>query len=122
LTTNEGIAKYGKFPLTSYMASSDDIGFGSDEDDLETSARTWKNLSKQLTTEGYREGLDKGKEDSLQAAFDDGYKSGYSSSQRLSELRGFLSALLLQKTNSDPELCIKINAVISKLNDTLMQS
>lgn len=50
LTTNEGIAKYGKFPLTSYMASSDDIGFGSDEDDLETSARTWKNLSKQLTT------------------------------------------------------------------------
>lgn len=49
--------------------------------------------------EGYREGLAEGKEGKLQEGFDQGYLSGFKESQNLAEMKGFLSAVMLQSTD-----------------------
>ncbi len=67
-----------------------------------------------LFKQGYREGLMEGKERKLQEGFDQGYLSGFKASQNLAEIKGFLSALMLNRT-TDPKLCEKLRTIIADM-------
>ncbi len=65
--------------------------------------------------QGYLEGLTEGKEQKLQEGFDQGYLAGFQQSQRLAEIKGFLSAIML-KNSSDVQLSEKIKTAIAEIN------
>ena len=50
---------------------------------------------------GFQEGVTEGKDRKLQEGFDSGYKSGFSQIQRSSELKGFLSSILMKLPTED---------------------
>ena len=62
------------------------------EEDLVLAAREWEGLEARARTGGYREGRDRGLEDSLQGVFDLGYREGFRRGRRLGRLRGRLAA------------------------------
>lgn len=66
--------------------------------------------------QGYLEGLTEGKEQKLQEGFDQGYLAGFQQSQRLAEIKGFLSAIML-KNSSDVQLSEKFKTAIAEINN-----
>ena len=66
------------------------------DEDLVLAAREWKEIESRARTGGYREGRDRGQEDSLQEGFDQGYREKFRRGRRLGRLRGRLAARRLR--------------------------
>ena len=62
------------------------------EEGLVLAAREWEGLQARARTGGFREGRDRGLDDSLQGVFDLGYREGFRRGRRLGRLRGRLAA------------------------------
>ncbi|EFX71228.1 hypothetical protein DAPPUDRAFT_309156 [Daphnia pulex] len=88
----------------------------SDSDDGNVSKLTWNKLQNACHSQGYLEGLTEGKERKLQEGFDQGYLAGIQQSQRLAEVKGFLSAIML-KNSSDVQLSDKFKTAIAAINN-----
>ncbi|GAB9474571.1 hypothetical protein Gpo141_00011691 [Globisporangium polare] len=75
---------------------SDDDGFGDflseDEEECALQVQEMAALERKMKTAGIRDGIEFGKEDTLQQGFDQGFSVGAVSSYRFSVLRGALSA------------------------------
>ncbi|KAM8967054.1 protein YAE1 homolog [Pelodytes ibericus] len=88
--------------------------FDEEADEMNLLQKDWKKSMENRLKEGYRDGVDAGKENSMQTGFNLGYKFGVNLLMPYGELRGTLSALLTwcQLHNLEP-------AVSTKLNDLL---
>ncbi|KAM9697836.1 protein YAE1 homolog [Dama dama] len=76
--------------------------------------REWRSHMQRRVKEGYRDGIDAGKADTLQQGFNQGYKEGAEVIINYGQLRGTLSALL-----SWCHLHDNSSALISKINNLL---
>jgi hypothetical protein len=65
--------------------------------------------------EGYRNGVEEGKERKVQVGFDQGYKDGFQQSQSSAEVKGFLSAIMLKENKTNPELHEKLKLLVDKI-------
>ncbi|XP_053322236.1 protein YAE1 homolog [Spea bombifrons] len=88
--------------------------FDEDGDELSLLQKDWKRSMEKRLKEGYVDGVDAGKGNSLQSGFNQGYKLGVNMIMPYGEIRGTLSALLTWCQLHDPG-----PAVTTKLNDLL---
>nr|XP_033780096.1 protein YAE1 homolog [Geotrypetes seraphini] len=72
---------------------SDEV-FDEEANELQLAQREWTNVMEQRAKEGYRDGVDAGKEASLQEGFNQGYKQSAQLMVKSGQLRGTLNALL----------------------------
>ncbi|MEE6465718.1 hypothetical protein FKM82_006662 [Ascaphus truei] len=68
--------------------------FDEDGDEMGIMQREWRSSMEKRLKEGYRDGIDAGKENTLQRGFGLGYKQGVNMLMPFGEVRGTLSALL----------------------------
>ncbi|XP_068092488.1 protein YAE1 homolog [Hyperolius riggenbachi] len=68
--------------------------FDEQGDEMTFLHRDWKRSMEKRLKEGYLDGVDAGKENSLQAGFNMGYKEGVNMLIPLGEIRGIISALI----------------------------
>ncbi|XP_075684679.1 protein YAE1 homolog [Rhinoderma darwinii] len=71
----------------------DDV-FDEEADEMKLLQNDWKKSMEKRLKEGYLDGMDAGKDNSLQAGFNLGYKLGVTLLKPCAELRGTLSALM----------------------------
>ena len=62
------------------------------EDELFFAEKDWSKMHQRSMTTGYREGLEKASEDSLQAGFDKAYTEGFKAGVALGGVRGQIAA------------------------------
>ncbi|TRY55814.1 hypothetical protein DNTS_022295 [Danionella cerebrum] len=74
------------------VASSEEV-FDEDVDDISLQNKEWKYNMEKRTQDGFREGIEAGKEASLQVAFNRGYREGASGIIRIAQLKGIMSAI-----------------------------
>ncbi|XP_075067382.1 protein YAE1 homolog [Mixophyes fleayi] len=74
-------------------ASEEEV-FNEGEDEMDILQRDWKRSMEKRLKEGYLDGIEAGKENSLQTGFNLGYKLGVNMLMPCGELRGTLSALV----------------------------
>ncbi|CAM4592386.1 protein YAE1 homolog [Lepidochelys kempii] len=94
---------------------SEDV-FDEDADELHLVQKEWKSTMEKRVKEGYRDGVEAGKELSLQQGFNRGYKQGAELMMTCGQLKGILSALL-----SWCHLNGQISALLSKINNLLAE-
>ncbi|KAJ1200018.1 hypothetical protein NDU88_003847 [Pleurodeles waltl] len=70
----------------------DDV-FDEEVDDMQIMQQEWKSTMEKRVKEGYRDGMDAGKADSLQQGFNEGYKEGLAVLMTSGTLKGCLWAL-----------------------------
>lgn len=70
----------------------DDV-FDEEADDMHISQQEWKSTMEKRVKEGYRDGIDAGKADSLQQGFNEGYREGLAVLMASGTLKGCLWAL-----------------------------
>ncbi|XP_067406499.1 protein YAE1 homolog [Emydura macquarii macquarii] len=92
---------------------SEDV-FDEDADELHLVQKEWKSTMEKRVKEGYRDGVEAGKELSLQQGFNWGYKQGAEMMMTCGQLKGTLSALL-----SWYLLNGHVSALLSKINNLL---
>ncbi|XP_048385337.1 OTU deubiquitinase with linear linkage specificity a [Stegostoma tigrinum] len=92
---------------------SDDV-FDEEADELRLSRNEWNISMGQRLKEGYRDGLNAGRESTLQRGFNQGYQEGVKKILVPSQMKGLLSALLswFQLNGSDPNLLAKVNQLL----------
>ncbi|XP_043544863.1 OTU deubiquitinase with linear linkage specificity a [Chiloscyllium plagiosum] len=92
---------------------SDDV-FDEEADELRPSRNEWNICMGQRLKEGYRDGVNAGRESTLQHGFNQGYQEGVKKMLVLSQIKGLLSALLswFQLNGSDPNLLTKVNQLL----------
>ncbi|KAG6940491.1 protein YAE1 -like protein [Chelydra serpentina] len=92
---------------------SEDV-FDEDADELHLVQKEWKSTMEKRVKEGYRDGVEAGKELSLQQGFNRGYKQGAEMMTTCGQLKGTLSALL-----SWCHLNGQTSVLLSKINNLL---
>lgn len=78
--------------VKSLASGSEDI-FDEDVDDIALQSKEWKQNMEKRSKDGYRDGVDAGKEASLQLGFNDGYREGAIRMKAIGQLKGIASAL-----------------------------
>ena len=82
------------------MGSDSDDGFGdrlsSSDDEGDISQQDLQAMRRNMRTEGYLQGIEAGKERTLQQGFDEGFCAGLRQGQRPAELRALLKCLVAQ--------------------------
>ncbi|XP_067290411.1 OTU deubiquitinase with linear linkage specificity a [Pseudorasbora parva] len=74
------------------VASSEDV-FDEDVDDISLQNKEWKYNMEKRAKDGFRDGIDAGKEASLQAGFNMGYREGATKMTLIGQLKGIMSAV-----------------------------
>ncbi|KAK7123926.1 hypothetical protein R3I93_022131 [Phoxinus phoxinus] len=74
------------------VGSSEDV-FDEDVDDISLQNKEWKYNMEKRAKDGFRDGVDAGKEASLQAGFNMGYREGATKMTVISQLKGIMSAV-----------------------------
>ncbi|XP_067234827.1 OTU deubiquitinase with linear linkage specificity a [Chanodichthys erythropterus] len=74
------------------LASSEDV-FDEDVDDISLQNKEWKYNMEKRAKDGFRDGIDAGKEASLQAGFNMGYREGVTKMTVIGQLKGIMSAV-----------------------------
>ncbi|KAL6462626.1 hypothetical protein MHYP_G00290480 [Metynnis hypsauchen] len=74
------------------VPSSDDV-FDEDVDDISLQNKEWRYNMEKRAKDGYRDGMDAGKEASLQIGFNSGYREGAIQMKTIGQLKGIVSAL-----------------------------
>ncbi|KAL7840569.1 hypothetical protein AOLI_G00258920 [Acnodon oligacanthus] len=74
------------------VPSSDDV-FDEDVDDISLQNKEWRCNMEKRAKDGYRDGMDAGKEASLQIGFNLGYREGAIQMKTIGHLKGIVSAL-----------------------------
>ncbi|XP_056374412.1 protein YAE1 homolog [Hyla sarda] len=89
--------------------------FDEEADELTLVQNDWKKSMEKRLKEGYLDGVDAGKENSLQTGFNLGYKLGVTLLMPCGELRGTLSALVTwcQVHGSDPSTRTKLAELLT---------
>ncbi|XP_053570538.1 protein YAE1 homolog [Bombina bombina] len=77
--------------------------FDEEGDEMSLLQKDWRKSMEHRLKEGYRDGVDAGKETSLQKGFNLGYKLGVNTLMPFGELRGTISALLTWCHHYNPE-------------------
>uniref|UniRef100_UPI00398F470B OTU deubiquitinase with linear linkage specificity a n=1 Tax=Pristiophorus japonicus TaxID=55135 RepID=UPI00398F470B len=92
---------------------SDDV-FDEEADELRLSRNEWNTCMGRRLKEGYRDGLNAGRESTLQRGFNEGYQEGVKKMLVPGQLKGLLSALLswCHLNGSDPNLLAKVNQLL----------
>ncbi|XP_026860173.2 OTU deubiquitinase with linear linkage specificity a [Electrophorus electricus] len=72
--------------------SSDDV-FDEDMDDISLQNKEWSSNMEKRTKDGFRDGVDAGKEASLQVGFNLGYREGAIKIKAVGQLKGIISAV-----------------------------
>ncbi|XP_032875866.1 protein YAE1 homolog [Amblyraja radiata] len=92
---------------------SDDV-FDEEADELRLSRNEWNTCMGQRLKEGYRDGVNAGKESTLQQGFNKGYQEGVKKMLIPGQMKGFLSALLswCHLNRNDPNLVAKVNQLL----------
>uniref|UniRef100_A0A8C8STF8 YAE1 maturation factor of ABCE1 n=1 Tax=Pelusios castaneus TaxID=367368 RepID=A0A8C8STF8_9SAUR len=88
--------------------------FDEDADELHLVQKEWKSTMEKRVKEGYRDGVEAGKDLSLQQGFNRGYKQGAEMMMACGQLKGTLSALL--------SWCLlngHVSALLTKTNNLL---
>uniref|UniRef100_V9L9S5 Essential protein Yae1 N-terminal domain-containing protein n=1 Tax=Callorhinchus milii TaxID=7868 RepID=V9L9S5_CALMI len=95
-------------------AGAEDV-FDEEADELRIEQREWKSRMDRRHKEGYRDGLNAGRESTLQDGFNQGYQEGAKKMLAVGQLKGILSAVLswCQLNRSDPHLITQINQLLS---------
>ncbi|XP_062376674.1 OTU deubiquitinase with linear linkage specificity a [Sardina pilchardus] len=75
------------------LASGNEEIFDEDTDDISLQNKEWKQNMEKRAKDGYRDGVDAGKEASLQLGFNDGYREGAIRMKAIGQLKGIVSAL-----------------------------
>ncbi|KAG5268820.1 hypothetical protein AALO_G00216840 [Alosa alosa] len=75
------------------LASGNEDIFDEDTDDISLQNKEWKQNMEKRAKDGYRDGVDAGKEASLQLGFNDGYREGAIRMKAIGQLKGIVSAL-----------------------------
>ena len=73
---------------------------GSEDEEFSLECRTFEKTQSDMVTEGFRTGLNAGRESSLQEGFNVGYKHTLTASSKLAHLRGKLTAVLCRAHSS----------------------
>ncbi|XP_040209170.1 protein YAE1 homolog [Rana temporaria] len=89
--------------------------FDDEGDEMNLLHREWQKSMENRLKEGYRDGVDAGKEKSLQAGFDLGYKLGVNILMPCGELRGTISALVTwcQVHKPDPTMNTQLGELLA---------
>lgn len=74
------------------VACTEDV-FDEDVDDISLQNKEWKYNMEKRAKDGYRDGIDAGKEASLQVAFNAGYREGTTKMKAIGQLKGIMSAV-----------------------------
>lgn len=74
------------------VGSSEDV-FDEDVDDISLQNKEWKYNMEKRAKDGFRDGIDAGKEASLQAGFNMGYREGATKMTVIGQLKGIMSAV-----------------------------
>ncbi|XP_056306091.1 OTU deubiquitinase with linear linkage specificity a [Danio aesculapii] len=74
------------------VASSEEV-FDEDVDDISLQNKEWKYNMEKRVKDGFREGIDAGKEASLQTGFNMGYREGATKMTVIGQLKGIMSAV-----------------------------
>ncbi|GCB65416.1 OTU deubiquitinase with linear linkage specificity a [Scyliorhinus torazame] len=92
---------------------SDDV-FDEEADELRLSRNEWNISMGQRLKEGYRDGVNAGRESTLQRGFNEGYQEGVKKMLVPGQMKGLLSALLswYHLNGSDPNLLAKVNQLL----------
>ncbi|XP_041046158.1 OTU deubiquitinase with linear linkage specificity a [Carcharodon carcharias] len=92
---------------------SDDV-FDEEADELRLPRNEWNICMGQRLKEGYRDGLNAGRESTLQRGFNEGYQEGVKKMLVPGQTKGLLSALLswCHVNGNDPNLLAKINQLL----------
>ncbi|XP_067837078.1 OTU deubiquitinase with linear linkage specificity a [Heptranchias perlo] len=95
------------------MSQSDDV-FDEEADELRLSRKEWNTSMGKRLKEGHRDGLNAGRESTLQRGFNEGYREGVKKMLVPGQLKGLLSALLswFHLNGSDPNLLAKVNQLL----------
>ncbi|XP_063778564.1 protein YAE1 homolog [Pseudophryne corroboree] len=91
--------------------------FDEGQDEMELVQREWKRSMEQRLREGYLDGIEAGKENSLQTGFNSGYKLGVSMLMPCGELRGTLSALVTwcQVHQLEPSMTTQLGELLTSV-------
>lgn len=91
--------------------------FDEEADEMKLLQNDWKQSMEKRLKEGYVDGMDAGKENSLQTGFNLGYKLGVTLLLPCGELRGTLSALVTwcQVHESDPSTCTQLGEILTSV-------
>ncbi|XP_030623393.1 OTU deubiquitinase with linear linkage specificity a [Chanos chanos] len=84
------------------VASSGEDVFDEDMDDIGLQNKEWKHNMEKRAKDGYRDGVDAGKEASLQIGFNMGYREGAVKMKSIGQLKGIVSALQCWYQSHDP--------------------
>ncbi|XP_069776757.1 OTU deubiquitinase with linear linkage specificity a [Narcine bancroftii] len=92
---------------------SDDV-FDDEADELRLSRKEWNNCMRRRLKEGYRDGLNAGRESTLQHGFNKGYREGLKKMLIPGQMKGLLSALLswCHLNRNDPDLLAKVSQLL----------
>ncbi|CAN2389602.1 Essential protein Yae1 [Pristimantis euphronides] len=108
-------------------ALGDEDVFDEEADELRLLQSDWEKSMERRLKDGYLDGIDAGKENSLQTGFNLGYSLGVSLLLPCGELRGALSALVTwcQVHESEPSACTQLGDLLTSVaqcEDSLVQS
>ncbi|CAI9532581.1 unnamed protein product [Staurois parvus] len=101
--------------------------FDEEGDEMNLLHREWQSSMEKRLKEGYLDGIDAGKENSLQTGFNLGYKLGVNTLMPCGELRGIISALVTwcQVHSLDPAVNTRLGELLSAVcqsEDQIVQS
>lgn len=68
--------------------------FDEDTDDITLQTKEWNHNMEKRIKDGYRDGIDAGKEATLQLSFNEGFREGANRMKAIGQMKGILSALL----------------------------
>ncbi|XP_028826261.1 OTU deubiquitinase with linear linkage specificity a isoform X1 [Denticeps clupeoides] len=83
------------------LGSSEDV-FDENADDISLQSKEWKYNMEKRAKDGFRDGINAGKEASLQAGFNQGYRAGALRMKAVGQLKGTASALQIWCQLQDP--------------------
>uniref|UniRef100_A0A8C7VSQ2 OTU deubiquitinase with linear linkage specificity a n=3 Tax=Oncorhynchus TaxID=8016 RepID=A0A8C7VSQ2_ONCMY len=112
--------------VKSVQYSGEDV-FDEDADDINLQDKEWKYNMKKRVKDGYVDGIDHGKEASLQLGFNMGYREGAASTRAIGQLKGIISAIqcwcqLQRPDTPTPASVTDLLQRVVKHEDSLMEA
>ncbi|KAL2085614.1 hypothetical protein ACEWY4_018934 [Coilia grayii] len=104
--------------VKSLAAGNEDV-FDEDADDTSLQNKEWKQNMDKRVKDGYRDGVDAGKEETLQSGFNEGFRQGAIRMKAIGQLKGIVSAL--QCWCQRPPVESSATACISSLMQDVVQ-
>ncbi|KAM9308228.1 protein YAE1 homolog [Gastrophryne carolinensis] len=98
--------------------------FDEEDDEMNLLQKDWRRSMEKRLKEGYREGVDAGKKNSLQSGFNLGYKLGVNMVMPCGEFRGAISALITwcQMSSSDPSTLGELLTAVGQYEDQMVKA